>query len=431
MTDPKDPKDQPGDNGSGDDPATGGNGGAGQGQYGDQYGQGQQGQGGQYGYGQSGYGQQGQGGQYQQPGYGQQGQAGHYGDQSGYGQQGQGGQYQQPGYEGWSGQQGQAGQGWGQQQYGQYGEYAQPQGGAQQGYAGYQQGGYQQGYGGYQQAGYQGDPGPGVQQPGGDLPPTSPVFSGPSEFQVTQPLSVAFKRLNNNIGPWLGMSAIFFFGVFVVTLVAFVPMFLAIANAAQYANDPPVGLFLMMPVMLVVIWAFTFVATQWLNRGAFEEADGRTPEFGTFFKVTRWGQLLGGFLMSLVVGFVATLPGLIIIFLGFAMTAAAGPAGIFVVVLGYIAIFAGAIMAYPVVAIIPLLVMDGRASVTGSPAVAWNLVKPVFWKAVLAYFLLSIVGSAGTILFYVGIIYTLPISIIGTVVMYRTLIGGRRPVPMP
>ena len=403
---------------------------------------GQPGQGNGYGQGSQGGWNEGQSGQSGESGpHGQQGYDPNQYGQDPYGQQGQygGNQYGQDPYgqQGFPGDQGQYGQQGYQCYQGQYG---------QQGYQGYQgQQGYQ-GYGGYAGQGQFsqqnfGDPGVGVAQPGGDEPPTSPVFSGPAPFNITQPLSTAFKRVNANIGPWLGFSALAIVSLVVLFLVFMTVIFggLFSSISAYDPSDPTsvdpsaagigaafTGILLMYPVL----FALMFVVMVFMYRGAFEEIDGRRPSFGTFFRVNRWGALIGAWLISGLMAVAAQIPGYILMFVGLGTSTQSEGAGGALVLLSYLLLIAGSIAVAPITALIPLLVMDGRAKVLEAPALAWNLVKGRFWSVLGAMLLAGLVGAIGIMLCYVGALYTMPIQMVAYAEIYRQLIGGRRPVPM-
>ena len=403
---------------------------------------GQPGQGNGYGQGSQGGWNEGQSGQSGESGpHGQQGYDPNQYGQDPYGQQGQygGNQYGQDPYgqQGFPGDQGQYGQQGYQGYQGQYG---------QQGYQGYQgQQGYQ-GYGGYAGQGQFsqqnfGDPGVGVAQPGGDEPPTSPVFSGPAPFNITQPLSTAFKRVNANIGPWLGFSALAIVSLVVLFLVFMTVIFggLFSSISAYDPSDPTsvdpsaagigaafTGILLMYPVL----FALMFVVMVFMYRGAFEEIDGRRPSFGTFFRVNRWGALIGAWLISGLMAVAAQIPGYILMFVGLGTSTQSEGAGGALVLLSYLLLIAGSIAVAPITALIPLLVMDGRAKVLEAPALAWNLVKGRFWSVLGAMLLAGLVGAIGIMLCYIGALYTMPIQMVAYAEIYRQLIGGRRPVPM-
>lgn len=378
-------------------------------------------------YGQQGYGE----GQYGQQGYGQQGYGQDQFGQQGYGQD----SYGQDSY----GQQGYGQDQFGQQDYGQSG-YQGDQG--YQAYGAYPnqgQGQWNQGQWGHQ--GY-GDPGVGVAQPGGEAPPTSPVMSGDAPFNITQPIATAFKRVNANIGPWLGFMAAAFAVIVIIMVVFFTVIFGGIfSSVSSYDPSDPYGtdasaaglgaalgaMLLMYPVLFAVIFVFGVFS----YRGAFEEIDGRRPSFGTFFRVTRWGSLLGTWLLSGVIALVAMIPGYLLMFAGLGMSTQSEGAGATFVILSYLLIIAGAVFVAPITALMPMLVMDGRAKALESPAAAWNLVKGRFWSVLGALLLAGLIGSVGVMLCYVGALYTMPIQLVAYVETYRQLVGGRRPVPMP
>ncbi|WP_295627012.1 hypothetical protein [uncultured Corynebacterium sp.] len=379
----------------------------------------------QYGSGQ--YGQNQQGWDQNQQGYqGQYGQNQYGGDQ--YGQ----GQYDQNQYGGDQYGQNQYGQG----QYG-AGQWGEGQYGAGQ-YGAGQYGGQQFGAGQWNQQGYS-DPGPGVAQPGGEVPPSSPVRSGPLPLNMTQPLATGFKRMNANIGPWLGFMAL---AIVSIIVVAFVFMFVILGGifSGLSSFDPanPSGgpgavgmgaalgaILLMYPVMFLI----GFLVSVFMYRGAFEEIDGRRVEFGTFFRVTRWGSLFGAGILSAVIAFGAMIPGYVVLFLSVGLADSTNGGSAVLVFFAYLLIIAGAIFILPITGMMPMLVMDGRAKALESPAVAWNLVKSRFWSVLGSMVLISLVGSLGIIACYVGALYTMPVSMIAYVELYRQLVGGRRPVP--
>ncbi|MFD5867112.1 hypothetical protein ACFWGD_00660 [Corynebacterium sp. NPDC060344] len=419
-----------------------------------QQGYGQQGNG-DHGFGQDPYGQQGQQGQqgygqqsYEQDPYGQQNQHSDGASRWGEGQQPHG--QSQYGHDQYGQNQGQYGQGqYGQDQYGQdqYGQQGyqgeqgyQGYGGQEQygAYAGQGQGQWGAGQGQWGQRSY-GDPGTGVAQPGGELPPTSPVMSGAAQFNITQPLSTAFKRVNANIGPWLGYAAASIGAIILLLLIFFGVVFGGMmASLSDY--DPVTGtspnpggllaVFGAMALLYPVLFAVMFVIMVFMYRGAFEEIDGRVPAFRTFFRVTRWGPLLGVWFIAGLVSLVAMIPGYALMFLGVATSTQSEGSGMALVMLSYLVIIAGALFVTPITTLMPMLVMDGRAKVLESPTAAWNLVKGRFWAVLGSMILIGLVGAVGVMLCYIGAIYTMPISAVAYVELYRQLIGGRRPVPM-
>ncbi|MEJ6019554.1 hypothetical protein [Corynebacterium sp. H113] len=348
-----------------------------------------------------------------------------YTGQSGYGQGG----YSQGGYS-------QSGQNQGGYSQGGYGQGSYTEGPGYQGYnpgyaagAGYPQGGMNQTM----------NPGEGVKQPGGDQPPQIPVMSGETPFSITESIGVGFKRMNANVGTWLGITLVFIavilllVGAMVATIFATMPMDPATDTPAMSPTGEDIGVMMSsISIFYLLLFVFSFFINIFFYRGAFEEVDGRPASFKSFFKVNRWGSLIGVYILTGVVSFVGMLPGLALIAIGGIMMGENGSTpGVILLILGYVIMIALAIVISTITTFMPLLVMDGRSSVMGSPAVAWKIVKPKFFQVLIALILISIVSGIGALALYIGLIYTVPIGLIATVHLYRQLIGGRRPVPMP
>ena len=283
------------------------------------------------------------------------------------------------------------------------------------------------------------DPGLGVGQPGGELPPQVPVISGPpTNPDLGAALSVAFKQLNRSLGAWLGAALAFFAGIALLLGLGIAVIVYTIDSATNSAPTAGqiVGVSVAAIIVFLVLIFSSFVMNIFMNRGAFETIDGRNPSFGTFFKVHNWGSLIGVSILAWLVQTVALLPGYFIVFIGMATTAAGAfdsdptSAGVGTSILGYLLLMVGAFAVMPVTAVMPLLVMDGRATALGALGTAVRVVKPHYWMALVCFFVISLVSSLGAILLYVGLLYTMPLGMIATVYIYRQLIAGRRPVNM-
>lgn len=325
-----------------------------------------------------------------------------------------------------------------------YNEY-----GGSAGYGGYdsQAGGYDNYGNGYWQGQGQnaaqgisdGTEAPGVKMPGGDLPPVNPVVAGPTKISISEAFSSAFRYLNRSIGAWLGAMAIFL-GVMFVILIVYMTV-LASSGVFDIESDPSnpgvpdpgdiasvIGSMFFL-ILIMIVWAFLMQVFS--LRGGFEVVDGRLPSFGSFFKVDRWLSLLGVYVVMGVIGFLAMLPGLVVIIFGAAVSNPDDATIMLFVMAGYALVLVAALLLTPLLFVMPMLVMDGRATALGAPAVAWRLVKPQFWMVLGASILASLVSSAGTMMFYVGALYTAPLAVIIQVHIYRQLIGGRRVIAPP
>lgn len=287
--------------------------------------------------------------------------------------------------------------------------------------------GYQQDPHGYQQnqGNSAGGPGVGVSQPGGELPPTSPVASGPVEYRVTGPISIGFRRLNANFGSWV-LFGIAYFVLGALNTWLSTPEFPDLDDPAAvqaYSEASAVG-----SLWTILFAIVTLVLTIFMYRGAFEEIDGRKPAVGDFFRVTRWGSLIGVFLLVILAYVVVMIPGFVLIVVGAMMSLNSAGLGGLLLILGFVALVVLIIAFVPVAATAPLAVLDGRATVTQSFGFVWAAIKPNFWKVVGTMIILALINFVGAMLCGLGLIYTMPLLVIASVAMYRQLIGGRRPL---
>lgn len=296
---------------------------------------------------------------------------------------------------------------------------------------------YGSGYFNWQQPGGNVAPGslaPGVNMPGGDVPPVNPVVQGPTKVNIGDAFSAAFRSLNSNLGSWVGIMLTFFVALVALTVGAGAILF-ASGNfdpdfEPNYPGDVPFedigAMFATLGGIALLFAVGAFAMQVFMLRGAFETVDGRVPKYSTFFRVNRWGSLIGVYVVTFFLSLVVTLPGMALFIAGMVMSANGSESAAALIPVGYLVLLALSFFIMPITAAMPLLVIDGRASALDSPVVAWRLVKPQYWTMLGAYILVSLVSSAGALLFYVGMLYTVPLALIAQVHIYRQLIGGRR-----
>ena len=280
---------------------------------------------------------------------------------------------------------------------------------------------------------------PGVAMPGGEEPPVNPVTEGSTKINIGEALSVAVTYLNRSLGSWIGMTLLLFVAMVIVTVGGGVlavtslgPENLEGLNSNAVPTAEEVGtLFSVIGFLLVGNLIVSFFMQVLLLRGGFEVVDGRSVAFGSFFKINRWGSLVGVYLVSAILSALAVLPGFVLVIIGATMVGNESAAGVAVLVFGYVVLLALAIFVQPLVSVMPMTVMDGRATALESPVVSWRLIKPQFWMMLLATIVVSIISAAGALLFYVGMIYTIPLAMIMQVHIYRQILGGRRVVQAP
>ncbi|ALA68513.1 hypothetical protein [Corynebacterium lactis] len=275
--------------------------------------------------------------------------------------------------------------------------------------------------------------------PGGEEPPVNPVTQGSAKINIGEALSVAVTYLNRSLGSWIGMTLLLFVAMVIVTVGGGVlavtslgPENLEGLNSNAVPTAEEVGtLFSVIGFLLVGNLIVSFFMQVLLLRGGFEVVDGRSVAFGSFFKINRWGSLVGVYLVSAILSALAVLPGFVLVIIGATMVGNESAAGVAVLVFGYVVLLALAIFVQPLVSVMPMTVMDGRATALESPVVSWRLIKPQFWMMLLATIVVSIISAAGALLFYVGMIYTIPLAMIMQVHIYRQILGGRRVVQAP
>lgn len=277
---------------------------------------------------------------------------------------------------------------------------------------------------------------PGVSMPGGDEPPVKPVAQGPAKVDIGSAFSAAFRSLNSNFASWLGIM-LTFFAVLVALIVGAAAILVASGDVdpefePNYPGDVPFedlgSMFATVGAMALLFAVGMFAMQVFMMRGAFEAIDGRVPKYGTFFRVSRWGSLIGVYIVTFLVGLLVMLPGMVLFIAGAALSANGSEAAAAMIPVGYVVLLVMSIFIMPITATMPLLVFDGRATALEAPVVAWRLVKPQYWTMLVAFILTSIVSSAGALLFYIGMLYTMPLAVLIQVHIYRQLIGGRRVV---
>jgi hypothetical protein len=239
-----------------------------------------------------------------------------------------------------------------------------------------QQGGYQP-----PQGGFPPPPPAGQYAPQGGGYPAAGGF-GPPELSVGAAISYGWEKYKANVGPWIAICL----------LSVVVSLFVSFAfNGFSFNNDSLVLSLLGSLVSFVVSTLFKAA----LTNGALAELDGHRPNVGAFFNFKNLGVV---FVVAIVVGIATTIgfillviPGLIIMFLTwYALTFAIDRD------------------------------MDAMAAIKASFELTSNNIGPLFLLA-LACVGLNIVGA---ILCGLGLLVTIPLTLIASTYAYRVLTGG-------
>jgi membrane-anchored glycerophosphoryl diester phosphodiesterase (GDPDase) len=230
----------------------------------------------------------------------------------------------------------------------------------------------------------------------------------------------AWKLFTSNPGAWIGMILIS--GIISIVLIV-LPIVFIIAPMGIFAsnNDPSAVLaaagfaLLLIPVLLIVALLVSAYFSSGMYRAAIRQAQGEAISVGDLFSggdsFLRVLGLLGLlFLVQIVIGFVFSLPGMIVEFLEPLGSAAARIPSI--IIAGFI-FFA-----------IPLIV-DRKAGVFESIGASIEATKSQWWMFAIFAFVLGLLSFIGVIGCGVGLLVTLPFYFTTTAIAYRDTFGLR------
>jgi len=237
----------------------------------------------------------------------------------------------------------------------------------------------------------------------------APMYSGYGQppkirFEV---ISEAWQLFTQQMGTWL--TAMFL--MFVLLLIPGILMGIAMVASGvmaglmgNRAGGALLGLGSMLVVLLgsLVIMIIAVVMMGGLFRIALKQIRGEPIQVSDLWSVTDviWNLVGAGFLMGLAIGVSAIacyLPAFIV---------------------------GGLLMLT-----IPLIV-DQKLSAVEAMTRSWNALKKEWLMAAVLYFVLSFIGSIGAVAIYIGMLFTYPIFILGTTLVYRDFIlGGGPPSP--
>ncbi|WP_448850916.1 hypothetical protein [Corynebacterium sp. 335C] len=307
-----------------------------------------------------------------------------------------------------------------------------PQGGYGAQNAGYegQQGGYgaqnagyegQQGGYGAQNAAYgapgaqHGPPGEGVRQRGGDEAPEVPVATYAPGARIGDAFNFGFKAFGRAAVPWIGFTILLFVVFMIIGLVfGLLGAFQLAATSgpgsvsyeANALQEPTPMTFIMNIVMTILVGFATALA--W--RGALEQVDGRSLQFGDFFRIDNWGPIALGALLSGVIGFVLQLPSLLfppfVSIFTFLLAILIGP-------------FYGYLLAF---------IVDRRLNPIDALKANVEAAKANYAGILVMTIIVAVVCFAGAILCLVGLLVALPAAVLMTAHLYRQVTAGRRPI---
>lgn len=253
-------------------------------------------------------------------------------------------------------------------------------------------------YPGYPQGYNQFPPGP--QQYG-----AQPYGNQPATLSVGAALTYGWKKFAANIGVWLAFMALFG-GVLVAFYIIAVAVVFTTMMAAESIEDSAfasaadgTGFSVGTMVMTSIAGILGFLASAVLIRGALLELDGVRPGFGAFWRLPNVGQLvLFGIATAVISGVVNTVDP----FVSLAFSLLLGIAIWFAV----------------------QFILDRGLSALASVVANIRLLGSSPGQLALLYLALVGINLVGAVLCGIGLIFTVPMTMIATTYAYRVLTGG-------
>uniref|UniRef100_UPI000FFB7008 hypothetical protein n=1 Tax=Rhodococcus sp. BS-15 TaxID=1304954 RepID=UPI000FFB7008 len=228
----------------------------------------------------------------------------------------------------------------------------------------------------------------------------APLGPNPGRLEVGAALSYSFDKFKANAGPWIGITAI----VWVVSVIGVVLVFASTFTAAMAAADSGDTAFTTTTsgVALVMTAIATF-ASYFVNaayvRGALDETGApQKPSFGRFFQLTNIGQIA-------ILALIWTVVSVVFSFIPFLGT-------VLLIVIGFLANFALTFL------------IDRNQTAIESIKSSVDLTVKNFGPLLLLLLLLAAINIVGALLCGLGLLVTIPISVIATNYAYRVLTGG-------
>lgn len=244
-------------------------------------------------------------------------------------------------------------------------------------------------------------PGGGYPPPPGNYPPPPPAYDSgygrspagppPSEVSVGAALSYGWNKFKNNPGVWIGALVV----AAVISILVSLPFSVGGNRDFDSFGDFSASFSLWQIIGNIVTAIVSYLISAALIRGALHEVDGRRPQFASFFEFRNVGAIIiASFLVGLMtgIGFVLlVIPGLVLMFLTWWTLE-------FVVDQDQDAISA---------------IKSSFRAISSNWGTLLGLAVTLFFLNVL-----------GTLLCLVGLLVTVPVSIIASTYAYRVTVRG-------
>ncbi|MGO4204283.1 hypothetical protein AB4Z09_21515 [Rhodococcus sp. TAF43] len=246
-------------------------------------------------------------------------------------------------------------------------------------------------------------PAGGYPPPPGGYPPPPPAYDSgygqqpagppPSEVSVGAALSYGWNKFKANPGVWIAILVV----AFLITILVSLPF--SFGGDREYDNfsDLASSSFSVWQIIGNIVTTIVgYLISAALIRGALHETDGRRPAFGSFFEFKNVGAII---IASFLVGLMTSI-GLVLL------------------------VIPGIIIAFLTWWTLEFVVDQDQDAITAIKssfrAISSNW-APLLLLAITLFFL----NILGALLFLVGLLVTVPMTIIASTYAYRVTVGGR------
>ncbi|TQF74878.1 hypothetical protein FK531_02055 [Rhodococcus spelaei] len=238
-----------------------------------------------------------------------------------------------------------------------------------------------------QQGGYPPPPPP----PGGYDAPNYPAPgyggpAGPAQLSVGNAISYAWSKFSANAGVWVG----------IVLIAAIIQVVISLIFGGT-STDELSDVYSVVRIIGSIVAAIVgYLINAALVRGALHEVDGNRPGFGSFFQFTNVGAII---IASIVVGVLTSI--------GF-----------------FLLIIPGIIVAFLTWWTLQFVIDQEQDAITAIKSSYHAISSNVGTLVLLALALVGI-NIVGALLCGVGLLVTIPLTVIASTYAYRVVVGGR------
>ena len=244
-------------------------------------------------------------------------------------------------------------------------------------------------------------------------------------FSIREAVKFGWGAVKGNIG----------FFVILSVLILSVSFGAEMVNEFRSLNESSV-LSLVVHVLLLVL---NLILSIWAIRVGLDVVDAKKPSFANF--LPSWEVVWKFVFSNILVALIVVVPSMLILgalrllVVGSVVSLAALPTfgplslillGVLILLLIFVLIYFGTRFMFAT-----YYVVDQKLGPVESIRASWRTTRGVVWKLVGLIFVLAFINMIGVLAFVVGVLVTIPISLVASAYVYRSLVGDLNAVPTP